>query len=196
MKIVCCLGNPGEKYADSRHNTGFRTADRLSECYGIPIDEGKHNGICGKGMIAGEKVLLVKPLTFMNNSGQCIRAYMDFYKVEPEDVIVIYDDIDLEPGRIRVRSNGTAGSHNGMKSVVQHMGTTAFPRIRVGVGHKPDEWDLADFVLAKPSAVDAKSISEGIDDAVKAVECIIADGIDAAMNRFNRKEKPQESDKG
>ena len=116
---------------------------------------------------------------------------MDFYKVEPEDVIVIYDDIDLEPGRIRVRSNGTAGSHNGMKSVVQHMGTTAFPRIRVGVGHKPEEWDLADFVLAKPSDVDAKSISEGIDDAVKAVECIITDGIDAAMNCFNRKEKQQ-----
>ena len=190
MKIIIGLGNPGKEYASTRHNMGFMTIDKLAAKHGIDIIDLKHKGMCGKGMMRGEKVLLVKPQTYMNNSGECVREVMDFYKVDPNDIIIIYDDIDLDPGQLRIRKTGSAGSHNGMKSVVTHMGTQEFPRVRVGVGAKPEGWDLADYVLSHITEGD-KEILAGVADAADAVESILTDGIDDAMNRYNRsKEQP------
>ena len=192
MKIIVGLGNPGKEYDNTRHNAGFNTLDKLAQKYSVSMIEYKHKSLCGKGLIEGEKVLLVKPQTYMNNSGEAVRAVMDFYKVEPEDIIIIYDDIDLDPGQLRIRERGTAGSHNGMKSVVTHMGTTAFPRIRVGVGAKPEGWDLADYVLSHPDEVTTKKLDEGFTKAVEAAELILKGEMSEAMNRFNKKEKPAE----
>lgn len=186
MKIIIGLGNPGKEYAATRHNMGFMAIDRLADKYGIDIIDLKHKGICGKGMIEGEKVMLVKPQTYMNNSGECVRELMDYYKTEPEDIIIIYDDIDLDPGQLRIRKSGTAGSHNGMKSVISHMGTQIFPRVRIGVGAKPDGWDLADYVLSRITPEADKEIVKGIATAGEAVASILTKGIDEAMNIYNR----------
>lgn len=186
MKIIIGLGNPGKEYAATRHNMGFMAIDRLAEKYGIDIIDLKHKGICGKGMIEGEKVMLVKPQTYMNNSGECVRELMDYYKTESEDIIIIYDDIDLDPGQLRIRKSGTAGSHNGMKSVISHMGTQIFPRVRIGVGAKPDGWDLADYVLSRITPEADKEIVKGIETAGEAVVSILSKGIDEAMNIYNR----------
>lgn len=186
MKIIIGLGNPGKEYAATRHNMGFMAIDRLADKYGIDIIDLKHKGICGKGMIEGEKVMLVKPQTYMNNSGECVRELMDYYKTEPEDIIIIYDDIDLDPGQLRIRKSGTAGSHNGMKSVISHMGTQIFPRVRIGVGAKPDGWDLADYVLSRITPEADKEIVKGIETAGEAVVSILSKGIDEAMNIYNR----------
>ena len=192
MYIIVGLGNPGKKYENTRHNMGFITLDKLALKHGISVNEGRLKGLSGKGLIEGEKVILIKPQTFMNLSGECVRAYMDYYKIEPDDVIIIYDDIDLDPGQIRIRARGSAGSHNGMKSVITHMGTQEFARIRVGVGSKPEDWDLADYVLARPDGEDKISIEEGTDKAVTAVEDILAKGIDDAMNLYNKKPKQED----
>ena len=186
MKIIVGLGNPGKEYETTRHNMGFMTVDRLAKKFGIDIIDLKHKGMCGKGIISGEKVMLVKPQTYMNNSGECVREVMDYYKVLPEDILIIYDDIDLDPGQLRIRKNGSAGSHNGMKSVIKHMGTQVFPRVRVGVGAKPEGWDLADYVLSRISPDADREIIKGTEDAAEAVECIISKGIDDAMNLYNR----------
>lgn len=186
MKIIIGLGNPGKEYAATRHNMGFMAIDRLADKYGIDIIDLKHKGICGKGMIEGEKVMLVKPQTYMNNSGECVRELMDYYKTESEDIIIIYDDIDLDPGQLRIRKSGTAGSHNGMKSVISHMGTQIFPRVRIGVGAKPDGWDLADYVLSRITPEADKEIVKGIETAGEAVASILSKGIDEAMNIYNR----------
>ena len=192
MKLIFGLGNPGKKYESTRHNMGFITLDKLALKHGIAVNEGRLKGLSGKGLVEGEKVILIKPQTFMNLSGECVRAYMDYYKIEPDDVIIIYDDIDLDPGQIRIRARGSAGSHNGMKSVITHMGTQEFARIRVGVGSKPEDWDLADYVLARPDGEDKISIEEGTDKAVTAVEDILAKGIDDAMNLYNKKPKQED----
>lgn len=189
MKLIVGLGNPGREYENTRHNMGFRTIARLAEKYGICLNENKFKAVYGKGLLAGEKVLLVKPLTYMNNSGEAIRAILDYYKIDPADIILIYDDIDLDPGQLRIREKGTAGSHNGMKSVIQHLGTTAFVRIRVGVGAKPEGWDLADYVLAHPEGSDAEKIQKGIEKAADAVEDILRKGIGDAMSMYNKKEE-------
>ena len=186
MKIIIGLGNPGKEYAATRHNMGFMAIDRLADKYGIDIIDLKHKGMCGKGMIEGEKVMLVKPQTYMNNSGECVRELMDYYKTESEDIIIIYDDIDLDPGQLRIRKSGTAGSHNGMKSVITHMGTQIFPRVRIGVGAKPDGWDLADYVLSRITPEADKEIVKGIETAGEAVVSILSKGIDEAMNIYNR----------
>lgn len=186
MKIIIGLGNPGKEYAATRHNMGFMAIDRLADKYGIDIIDLKHKGMCGNGMIEGEKVMLVKPQTYMNNSGECVRELMDYYKTEPEDIIIIYDDIDLDPGQLRIRKSGTAGSHNGMKSVISHMGTQIFPRVRIGVGAKPDGWDLADYVLSRITPEADKEIVKGIATAGEAVASILTKGIDEAMNIYNR----------
>ena len=145
MKIIAGLGNPTREYEHTRHNIGFDVVDRLAKQYNISITEKKHKGLCGKGLIEGERVLLLKPQTFMNLSGESIQAAVDFYKLDPEeDVIVIYDDIALDAGRIRVRGKGSAGGHNGMKNIIAHLGTQVFPRVRVGVGAKPADWGLVD----------------------------------------------------
>ena len=191
MYLIVGLGNPGMKYDATKHNMGFKVIDELVETYGIPSSGTSLKGMYGKGMIGGEKVILIKPMTYMNNSGECVRAFVDYYKVDPEEeVIIIYDDITLEPGSIRVRKKGSAGGHNGIKSIIAHLGTEKFKRIRVGVGEKPKNWDLADFVLGHFSDSDRKLVDEGINDAAEAVEMILSEGVDAAMNKYNRK-KPK-----
>ncbi len=190
MKLIFGLGNPGREYEKTRHNMGFMTLDMLARKHGIAINSCKDKGMSGKGMIGTEKVVLIKPLTYMNLSGECVRAYVDFYKADAaEDVIVIYDDIDIEPGFLRIRKNGSAGSHNGMKSVIKCLGTESFARVRVGVGAKPAGWDLADYVLARPSGEDEKKLSEAMEHATAAIELIAEGRMDEAMNRYNAKKE-------
>ncbi len=188
MYVIAGLGNPGGKYSGTKHNVGFETIDILTEKYGIPLDFEKHRSICGKGVIEGEKVILVKPLTFMNLSGEALREIVSYYKIDPaEELIVISDDIDLEPGRIRVRPSGSAGGHNGLKNIISELHTDLFSRVRIGVGQKPHGWDLADWVLSRFGDEEAALVSSAKKRAAEAVSSIILDGCAAAMNTFNRK---------
>ena len=190
MLIIAGLGNPGKEYENTRHNAGFMVMDALAEKIGADISEKKHKALCGKGVIGGEKVILMKPQTYMNSSGESIRAAADYYKVDPEDILVVYDDISLALGQLRIRAKGSAGGHNGIKDIIRRLGTEKFIRIRVGVGAKPKDWDLADFVLGHFSDSDRKLVDEGIRDAAEAVELILSEGVDVAMNKYNRK-KPK-----
>lgn len=185
MKIIAGLGNPGTKYAGSRHNMGYAVVDVLAERHGIRVNTTRQRGLVGTGIIGGQKVLLVKPLTFMNLSGECVRPIADYYKIAPEDILVIYDDIALDVGQIRVRAKGSAGGHNGMKSLIQHLGSQDFPRVRVGVGAKPPQTDLADYVLGHFPAEELKTVRDGIQEAADAVELILESGLDASMNHYN-----------
>lgn len=185
MYLIAGLGNPGKQYENTRHNAGFMALDALADQLGTSIEEKKHKALCGKGLIGGEKVILLKPQTFMNLSGESIRAAADFYKVDPDHIIVIYDDISLEPGQLRIRKKGSAGGHNGIKSIIAHLGTQEFPRIKVGVGDKPPRMDLADYVLSRFSKEDREKMEQAFKDAAEAVEVMIAEGPDAAMNQFN-----------
>lgn len=192
MKIIAGLGNPTNEYVGTRHNIGFDGITAIADKYRISVTEKDHKALCGKGVISGQKVLLMKPQTYMNLSGEAIADAARFYKVEPEDIIVIYDDINLEPGSIRVRENGSAGGHNGMKNIIQHLGSEKFPRVRIGVGEKPKEWDLKDYVLGHFSADDEPKMRAALSDAVTAVELILSDEIGKAMNTFNKKKKKPE----
>ncbi len=186
MFLIAGLGNPGRQYEKTRHNMGFDTIDELIERHRIPQGGIAHKAMYGKGMIAGEKVLAVKPLTYMNLSGEAIREYVNYYKMDPEtELIVIYDDIDLEPGQIRIRKKGSAGGHNGIKSIIAQIGTQNFYRVKVGVGAKPKGWDLADYVLGRFSPEERELVDKAICDAADAVEMILKDGIEAAMNHYN-----------
>lgn len=186
MYIIVGLGNPGKKYAGTRHNMGFAVIERLAERHRIAASEEKLKAVYGKGVIAGQKVVLAEPQTFMNLSGESVRALVDYFKVDPEnELIVIYDDISLAPGQLRVRPKGSAGGHNGIKNIIQMLGGDVFPRVRVGIGEKPKGWDLADYVLGYPGDADKKLLDEAFDRAADAVEMILTDGVDAAMNRFN-----------
>ena len=161
MFVIVGLGNPGKKYENTRHNAGFIAIDALADKYGIRIADKKHKALCGSGVIEGQKVLLVKPETYMNLSGESVRSVMDFYKIDPEEeMMVIYDDISLAPGNIRIRKKGSAGGHNGIKSIIAHAGTQNFMRIKVGVGEKPSGWDLADYVLGHFSEEDNVKLKE------------------------------------
>ena len=188
MKMIVGLGNPGDKYAGSRHNMGFRVIDILAERHGIRVNTGKQRGLMGSGVIGGQKVLLVKPLTYMNNSGECVRPAADYYKLAPEDILVIYDDIALPVGQLRLRKAGSAGGNNGMKSLIAHLGSQDFPRVRVGVGAKPPQMDLADYVLGHFPADELKTVRDSLESAADAVEAILADGVDIAMNKYNIKQ--------
>lgn len=186
MFLIAGLGNPGRQYEKTRHNMGFDTIDELIDRHRIPQGGIAHKAMYGKGMIAGEKVLAVKPLTYMNLSGEAIREYINYYKMDPEtELIVIYDDIDLDPGQIRIRKKGSAGGHNGIKSIIAQIGTQNFYRIKVGVGAKPKGWDLADYVLGRFSSEERELVDKAICDAADAVEMILKDGIEAAMNHYN-----------
>ncbi len=185
MYIIIGLGNPETKYVGTRHNMGFDVVDRLAYQHNIAMDTVKHKATLGKGVIGGQKVLLAKPLTYMNLSGESVRALVDFYKVTPADIIVAYDDIALDLGRIRVREKGSAGGHNGMKSIIQHLGTQEFIRVRVGVGEKPARMDLADYVLSRFKSDEMPLVREGVVDAASAIELILEQGAPAAMNRYN-----------
>ena len=187
MKVIVGLGHPGKKYENTRHNIGFAAIDYIAEKEGININTGKHKALVGSGYIDGVKVLLVKPQTFMNLSGESLRPIMDFYKLEPEDFLVIFDDIDLDVGRIRIRRKGSAGGHNGIKSIISHLGSMEFPRIKIGVGAKPPGYDLADYVLGHFSKADQEILQERFEDVYDAVKLIVGDDITEAMNRHNKK---------
>ena len=191
MYIIAGLGNPGRQYENTRHNAGFMALDALADQLGVAVEEREHKALCGKGVIGGERVLLLKPQTFMNLSGESIRAAADFYKVEPEHIMVIYDDISLNPGQLRIRKKGSAGGHNGIKSIIACLGTQEFPRIKVGGGAKPDRMDLADYVLGRFSQVEGRIMEDAAKEAGQAAQSIILDGMEAAMNRYNAK-KSQE----
>ncbi|MBU5474669.1 aminoacyl-tRNA hydrolase [Roseburia sp. MSJ-14] len=186
MYVIAGLGNPTAKYEKTRHNVGFDVIDRLAEKYNIRVSDNRQKALCGTGIIEGEKVLLVKPQTFMNLSGESIGAILNFYKVEPEtNLIVIYDDISLEPGRLRIRKKGSAGGHNGIKNIIAHTGTQEFLRIKVGVGEKPQGWDLADYVLGRFSKEDREKVEDAFERAVEAVSYMVKGETDKAMNLFN-----------
>lgn len=186
MYIIAGLGNPGSKYEKTRHNVGFQVIDRLAAKYHIDMNMKKHKAICGTGAIEGIKVMLVKPQTYMNLSGESIREAAEFYKLDPEEeLLVIYDDISLPPGQLRIRKKGSAGGHNGIKNIIQHLGTQVFPRIKVGVGEKPEGYDLADYVLGHFSKEDEKEVLNAYDRAVEAAAEILTEGPDRAMNDFN-----------
>lgn len=187
MYIIVGLGNPGKQYEKTRHNIGFDFIDALADKYHISVLEAKFKALIGKGVIEGQKVILAKPLTYMNLSGESIRQLIDYYKVDEEsELIIVYDDISLNPGGLRIRAKGSAGGHNGIKNIIQHLGHDKFMRIKVGVGEKPKGWDLVDYVLGRFTTEDRKLVDEAIDVAVEAAKIMITEGIDEAMNRCNR----------
>ena len=193
MFVIVGLGNPGKKYENTRHNAGFIALDALADKYGISITEKKHKALCGSGVMEGNKVVLIKPQTFMNLSGESVRAVMDFYKIDPEeDMLVIYDDISLAPGNLRIRKKGSAGGHNGIKSIIAHAGTQNFMRIKVGVGEKPSGWDLADYVLGHFSDEDQAKLKEIMPDVIQATALMVQGDVDKAMNDFNAKKQVKE----
>jgi PTH1 family peptidyl-tRNA hydrolase len=186
MYIIVGLGNPGKKYEGTRHNMGFDVIDRLVYKNNIPCSGSKFHSVYGTGMIGTQKVVLAKPLTYMNLSGTAVRELIDFYKIDPEsELIVISDDIDLEPGRIRIRKQGSAGGQNGLRHIVQCLGKQKFIRIRVGTGGKPEGWELADWVLSRFTMDDRALVDDAIVRAADAVAAICTDGIDKAMNVYN-----------
>lgn len=187
MKLIVGLGNPTREYQATRHNIGFDAITRMCDDYRIRLDSKEHKAVCGKGYIGGEKVILAQPQTYMNLSGESVREMADYYKLTNEDVIVICDDINLDVGQLRVRKKGSAGGHNGIKNIIAQLGTEEFMRIRVGVGAKPEKWDLADYVLGRFPKEEEPVIREALEKVSKACECIITDGIEAAMNLYNRK---------
>lgn len=188
MFLIVGLGNPTDKYNGTRHNVGFDVIDMLAYKYNIKVEEREKKAFIGKGMIEGHKVCLIKPQTYMNLSGESVRALADFYKVdEKEEILVIYDDISLDVGQMRIRKKGSAGGHNGIKSIIAHLGSQEFLRIKVGVGEKPKEYDLADYVLGRFSQGEKKLMDDGYGRVAIAVEEIVSDKIDSAMNKFNKK---------
>ena len=193
MYCIVGLGNPEKKYENTRHNVGFEVIDAIADKYSIAVREKGYKALYGKGVIEGQRVILVKPQTYMNLSGESVREVVDYYKIDAEEeLIVISDDISLEAGGIRIRKKGSAGGHNGLKNIIQHLGTENFQRIRMGVGEKPKEWDLVDYVLGHFSKEERKLMDEGIEEAVKAVAVCVTEGADKAMNLFNKKKaKPQ-----
>lgn len=192
MFIIAGLGNPTKEYEGTRHNAGFMVLDALADKLNTDISEKKHKALCGRGVISGEKVILLKPQTFMNSSGESLRAAADYYKVDPENILVVYDDISLAPGNLRIRAKGSAGGHNGIKSIIAHLGTQEFPRVRVGVGEKPPRMDLADYVLGRFSQGEKKIMEEAILEAADAVCEIVTVGVDQAMNDHNQKKAGKE----
>lgn len=191
MYIIVGLGNPDKKYMNTRHNIGFDVIDAIAEKNDIVVGEKKHKAVIGKGIVAGQKAVLVKPLTYMNLSGESVRSVIDFYKVdEKSELIVISDDVSLDMGQIRIRKRGSDGGHNGLKNIIMHLGHDVFIRVRMGVGEKPPRMDLADYVLGHFSAKEREVMNEGARTATLAIETIIAEGPDAAMNRYNARKRP------
>ena len=185
MYLIAGLGNPDKKYESTRHNTGFMALDKLAGLLGTEVRDKKFKGLCGTSSYKGEKILLLKPLTYMNNSGEAVRAAADFYKIEPDRIIILYDDINFECGRLRVRGSGSAGGHNGIKSIIAHLGTEGFPRVRIGVGGLAEHESLVTHVLGRFSKEDMEIMQRSCEEAAKAALCIVDEGVAEAMNRFN-----------
>lgn len=190
MFIIAGLGNPDRQYEGTRHNVGFEVIDRIAEKYNIAVDMKKHRAYIGKGIMEGQKVILAKPQTYMNLSGESVRSLADYYRIDPEkELIVIYDDVSLDVGQLRIREKGSAGGHNGIKNIIAHLGTQVFPRIKVGVGEKPGGYDLADYVLGHFSKAEKEQMEESYDRAVRAAELIVSGRTGEAMNEYNRRKK-------
>lgn len=184
--LIVGLGNPGKEYERSRHNCGFRALDILAEDLGCHIDRGKFQGIYGQTVYQGKKLYLLKPMTYMNLSGRSVLQLSAYFSIPPQRIIVLFDDISLEPGRLRVRADGSAGGHNGIKSIIQELGSQSFPRVKIGVGAKPyPDYDLADWVLSSFSALEEKALSVSLPNAARAALTIIDSGVPEAANRFN-----------
>ena len=188
MFIIVGLGNPTRQYEGTKHNVGFDTIDYLIDEYQIPSSGAGHKALFGKGMIAGQKVIVAKPMTYMNLSGESVRELVNYYKVDPEsELIVVYDDISLAPGQIRIRKKGSAGGHNGIKNIIAHLGTQVFKRVKVGVGEKPKGYDLADYVLSRFPKDERVLMEEAFERAGEAAICMMNDTMEHAMNQFNKK---------
>ena len=184
--IIVGLGNPGTRYDNTRHNVGFDAVDLLANKHNIKISKLKHKALSGEGTVGGQKVILVKPQTFMNLSGESVRDIIEWYKIPLSNVIIIYDDVDLATGKIRVRPKGSAGTHNGMRSILYNIQSQDFPRIRIGIGRPPEGWDLADYVLSKFKSDDRKLMDVSIENAAEAAEAIIKSSAEEAMNKYNK----------
>ena len=190
MRIIVGLGNPGNAYTGTRHNVGFETVNLLARVNGISIKKAKHRSLIGEGKVAGQRVLLVKPQTYMNLSGEAVQAILWFYGTPPSGMVVVYDDVNLPVGDIRVREKGSAGGHNGVKDIIRCLGTDDFPRVRIGIGAKPATWDLADYVLGRFCAEEQPIIVGSVQRAADAVTAMLAEGITQSMEKFNARTKP------
>lgn len=188
MKLIVGLGNPGREYAATRHNVGFMVIDRLAHKIGLAVEKKKFKALVGQGQLSHEKVLLAKPQTFMNLSGEAVSALLHWYKLETADLIVVFDDMDLPPGKLRIRLEGGSGGHKGMESIIRELGSESFTRLRIGVG-KPEmpDFDGADYVLSRLAGDDLKTFEEAVNSAVDAICCIVDEGLEVAMNVYNRK---------
>ncbi len=187
MYLIVGLGNPEPEYANTRHNMGFDSINKIARELNIELKKTRFNAILGEGVVEGKKVFLVKPQTFMNNSGESVEAFVSFYKIPMENILVIYDDMDTEVGKIRVRAKGGAGSHNGMKSIINELNSEEFARIRVGIGKPKDEFDRIDYVIGRVSKEEQLKLQKGVDSARDAVIYWIENGIDNTMNKYNIK---------
>lgn len=188
MYLIVGLGNPGRQYQATRHNIGFDAITAICDRTGIALDMKKHKALLGKGVIHGQKVLLAQPQTYMNASGESVRELVDYYKLDPEtDIIVIYDDISLEVGQLRIRKKGSAGGHNGIKNMIAQLGTQNFQRIKIGVGDKPKNWDLVDWVLGRFPEEEEPIVLLALQEAYDAVCLMMDEGAEAAMNQYNKK---------
>lgn len=185
MYLIIGLGNPEEEYSKTRHNMGFNTINKLAQKQNIQINKTKYEGLYESTTIEGQKVILIKPQTYMNLSGNCVKQFVDFYKIEKEKILVIYDDMDIEPGTIKIRKKGSAGGHNGMKSIIQMLGTEEFPRIRIGIGRPEHNGDEINYVIGAIPEEEIPKLEEGTEKAKEAVIEILKNGIDKAMNKFN-----------
>ena len=185
MYLIVGLGNPEEEYSKTRHNMGFNAINKIAKEYGIEVNKKKFQGLYESGIIEGQKVILIKPQTYMNSSGNSVKEIVDYFKIEKENIIVVYDDMDIEPGKIKIRKKGSAGGHNGMKSIIQMLGTDEFPRIRIGIGRPEHNGDEINYVIGAIPEEEIEELEKGVEKAKGAVIEILKNGIDAAMNKFN-----------
>lgn len=185
MYLIVGLGNPEEEYSKTRHNMGFNTINKIAQKYGIDIKKSKFQGLYESAIIENEKVILLKPQTYMNLSGNCVKEFVDFFKIENEKVLIIYDDMDIEPGTIKIRKKGSAGGHNGMKSIIQMLGTEEFPRIRIGIGRPEYQDDKINYVIGAIPQEEIEKLDQGVEKAKESIIEIVTKGIDFAMNKFN-----------
>ena len=185
MYLIIGLGNPEEEYSKTRHNMGFNAINKIADQYGIKVNKSKFQGLYESAIIEGKKVMLIKPQTYMNLSGECIKQFVDFYKIPNEDILVIYDDMDIEPGKIKIRKKGGAGGHNGMKSIIKMLGTEEFARIRTGIGRPNHSGDDINYVIGAIPEEEIPKLDEGVEKAKEAVIEILKNGIDSAMNKLN-----------